>query len=248
MQPEGHLTCYNYAALASDTNFKRINVTPYLVPMLHVFLDESGDLGFKNDSSARFILSFVFHDTCDDIGENLRRIEQLDYVHVGPLIRNEEFYKDKTLEERIKIFRKFFAFFVGLPIKCKSFIYDKGRFANSRESLEKRIRDDLSGFFSVFNPYFSSSDSVAIYYDRGLRAMGKILEEVLDSSGLIYSFKEGVKADHYRLFQVADLITFVKLLDDKLGNEGMSSSESRFFEKPRRFKKYYVKGVEKKEI
>lgn len=215
---------------------------------LHIFLDESGDFGFKGHSSTRFILSFVFHDTQYDIAEKCQKIRELDYIHVGPLIRREEPYQDDDLETRTKIFRKFFSFFAGLPIRCKSFVYEKNGFKNSRELLEKKVRDDLMDFFSITNPYLASFDSIVIYYDRGLRIIGSLLEEALESSGLSYSFKDGVKASNYRLFQVADLITMIRLIESKISNEGMSPSESRIFEKPRRFKKHYLKTVEDKEL
>lgn len=216
--------------------------------VLNVFLDESGDLGFNDYSSSRFILSFVFHDADEDISEKIRKINGLGYIHVAPLIRKEKPYQDDDLETRIKMFRKFFSFFRDLPIKCKSFVYDKRRFENRPELIEKQIKDDLSGFFKITNHYLVSFGSIVFYYDRGNKMMGKILEDVLNSSGLPYSFKEGVKAEDYRLFQVADLITLIKHIEYKSNDEGMTASENRFFERPRRLKKYYLKAIENKEI
>lgn len=215
---------------------------------LHVFVDESGELGFSDNSSKKLILSFVFHDARDDISNDLRRISGLDYFHLGPLVRREFPYKDDDLEARIRIFRKFFAFSVRLPIKCKSFMYDKSRFNGSEAILEKQIFNDLSDFFSIDHPYFRSFDSIIIYYDKGQRKVSQIIDRVLSHAGFNYSFKPGVKAEKYRLSQVADLITSLKLVESKMQDDGMRLSEIKFFGKPRQFKKNYLRAIEKKEI
>lgn len=215
---------------------------------LHIFLDESGDFGFSDNSSKRFILSFVFHDAADDITENCQAIRYLDYVHIGPLIRKEPPYDGERLETRIKIFRKFFTFFLGLPIKSKSFVYEKDDFKGDRALFRARVLDDLRSLFAIDDPYLSSFDSVVVYYDMGQKEIGNVIKEALDLSNLNYSFKEGVKPSNYRLFQVADLITSIKLVERKINDEGMSASEIKFFGNSRRFKKNYLRAMEKKEL
>lgn len=218
------------------------------MPKLHVFLDESGDFGFKEHSTKRFILSFVFHDEREDLSRNFGKISSLGYVHLGPLIRKEPPYEEFDLMERTKIFRRFFAFFVSLPIKCASFVYEKRLYEGEEALLERKIEDDLGMFFSLDNPYLAKFDSIVLYYDKGQRKVSSILRRVLSSSGFEYSLKEDVKATDYRLFQAADLIAMMKLLESKMGKEGMSQSEKKFFGKPRRFKKEYLEAIKKKEI
>lgn len=196
---------------------------------LHVFLDESGDPGFSNDSTARFILSFVFHDAKDDISDNIRKINTIGYVHLGPLIRREEPYEEMDFQERAKIYKKFFSFFAGLPIKCKSFIYEKRKFKNDMGAFMQKIFDDLCDFFRITNPYLSSFDSIIIYYDKGQQDVTRLLTLALASSGLNYSFKNGIKAGNYRLLQVADLIAMIKLIECKMDDKDMSLSEKKFF-------------------
>jgi len=60
-------------------------------------------------------------------------------------------------------------------------------------------------------------------------------------------FKRVIPSD-YRLFQVADLICTLKLIELKRNNNILSKSEKLFFVDDRTLKKNYLKIVESKEM
>lgn len=63
------------------------------------------------------------------------------------------------------------------------------------------------------------------------------------------AFAQGVDPAKYKLFQVADLICTVKLLELKLRNgELLTESEQRFFGGPRDFKRNVLRKIKAKEI
>lgn len=78
---------------------------------LSIFIDESGDFGEYDYHSPYYIITMVFHDQKNDIQDNLVNLEtslaNINYphhcVHAGPIIRNEEEYRQTTLEIRKKI-------------------------------------------------------------------------------------------------------------------------------------------------
>ena len=62
-----------------------------------------------------------------------------------------------------------------------------------------------------------------------------------------FDFKRVIPSD-YRLFQVADLICTLKLIELKRNNNILSKSEKLFFVDDRTLKKNYLKIVESKEM
>ena len=50
----------------------------------------------------------------------------------------------------------------------------------------------------------------------------------------------------YRLFQVADLVCTLKLMELKLENHALSKSEEKFFESERTLRKNYLKPMSNK--
>ena len=62
-------------------------------------------------------------------------------------------------------------------------------------------------------------------------------------------FAQSVKPQNYKLFQVADLICTVSLIEQRLVNgERMTDSEYAFFGGPRMFKRNILKYLKRKEI
>lgn len=69
-------------------NRRRELVPPFFMKTkstLSIFVDESGDFGFKEGSSKRYILSLVFHNQADDISGSCQRIKDLPTFHVDLL-------------------------------------------------------------------------------------------------------------------------------------------------------------------
>lgn len=210
---------------------------------LSIFVDESGDLGFSKDSSKYYIISLVMHEQKDNLNAYYDSIKGKGTFHAGPLIRKEEKYKDLTISDRKKIFHDFFVFAIKLPLKIKSFVFDKKVYEDI-EKLENKISSEVA-YYLMKDDYFKGFD-IIIYYDNGQNQLSKTLQEAFKISCLKYEFKDGAKQENYRLFQVADLVATIKLIEIKLKNGVMSNSELVFADK-KNWKKVYIKGINKKE-
>ena len=213
---------------------------------LSIFIDESGDFGFKRGSSDYYLLTFVFHEQDKKIDKEINKIKNIPYFHGGALIRREDEYKDYTFEERRKIFVLFSGFVSSLPIKVKTFEWHKKEFELDKHKLEKRMARDINLFILDNFSYFCSFSNI-IYYDRGQTFVSRLLNICFSNSHLKFTFKESVKPEYYRLFQVADFFTIVKLFEIKFETNSLSNSEKQFFDKYR-FKKIYLKMMKKKEF
>jgi len=211
---------------------------------LSVFIDESGDYGFINDASKYYIFSFVIHEQKDNLNQYYNIIKDMDIFHAGPLIRKEDEYLFVQREERKKIFHKFFLFAIGLPLRFKSFIYYKEYY--KEEKIFKFLERDVLEFLNKYHDYFKDFD-IVIYYDKGQILLSQVLKNAFDSSCLKYEFKQGVKAYNYRLFQVADLVSTIKLIEIKLQNNELSKSELDFSAR-KYWKKVYINGINKKSL
>ena len=68
-------------------------------------------------------------------------------------------------------------------------------------------------------------------------------------SGLDIEFAQAVRPGRYKLFQIADMIATLKLVELKInhGNQ-MTESEYKFFGGVRNFKRNYLRFIKAKEI
>lgn len=214
---------------------------------LSIFVDESGDFGFKEGSSKKYVLSFIFHDQTKSIESNCGKINDLPPLHAGPLIRKEPPFENIEIKERKAIWRKFSLFFEQLPIKCSYLVYDKKEFEEQINKMEKRMNKDLFSLLESKNEYLRSFDQITIYYDRGQAPITKLLAKSFADAGINFSFKEEVKPYNYRLFQAADYVSTVKLIENKMQHKELSESEKRFV-KPRDFKKTCLNPIAKKRL
>ena len=68
-------------------------------------------------------------------------------------------------------------------------------------------------------------------------------------AGFVVEFAQAVRPERYRLFQLADMIATLKLVETKIENgEPMTESEYKFFGGPRNFRRNYLRFVRSKEI
>ena len=213
---------------------------------LSIFIDESGDFGFKKGSSEYYLLTFVFHEQNKDISKQLNKVKDIPYFHGGALIRREDEYKKSTYEERRKIFMIFSGFVSSLPIKFKTFKWHKKEFNNNIYKIESRMAREITSFIIENHDYFNSFENI-IYYDKGQMLITRLVNICFANSNLNYFFKDSVKSENYRLLQVADFVTVVKLFEIKFDTNSISSSEKNFFN-IHEFKKIYLKMLKKKEF
>ena len=84
------------------------------------------------------------------------------------------------------------------------------------------------------------------YYDNGQAEVSKLLSTVFNALLPSVLIKRVIPSD-YRLFQVADFICTMELVNLKLQAGALSHSELEFFGTVRDLKKNYLKVLKKKE-
>ena len=168
-------------------------------------------------------------------------------VHTAPLIRKEKIYTNLDISDRFKIFDKLFHFTRNVKIKYTSIIVDK-KHKNSFD-INNSISRELSFIIKDNLAYFQQFDDIIIYYDNGQNQLANILISVF-SSWFHEKFKyRVVNPNEYKLFQTADLICTLSLLQHKLScKQSMTKSETKFFGTYRNLKINYLKHLKKLEF
>lgn len=87
---------------------------------------------------------------------------------------------------------------------------------------------ELSQFIRDNQQFFAGFDSVILYYDNGQHELNKILNMVLATELSSHDIRK-VLPNEYRLFQVADLICTLELLELKIHTGSLSRSEEMLF-------------------
>ena len=94
---------------------------------------------------------------------------------------------------------------------------------------------------------FISYNTIKVYYDNGQIEVNKILASVFTTLLDNVEFRK-VLPVNYRLFQVADLICTIKLLELKQSNKRLTNAELKFFKNERTLVKNYIKPINQKEL
>lgn len=221
---------------------------------LSVFVDESGDFGEFDPRTPYYIIALVFHDQSVKINDDLIKLEYEmknigwpDHcVHSGPIIRAENEYKAYPLKERQRIIRRLMTFTRKVDIRIKIVYVEKKKDMDEIgmvACLSRQLADTIRDNAELFGKYHS----VKVYYDNGQIEVTKILISVFGSLLDNVEFKKVIPSD-YRLFQVADLVCTIKLIELKCDKNGMSNSERYFFNDVRTFKKNYIKPLSLKSL
>lgn len=222
--------------------------------ILSVFIDESGDFGPYEHHAPYYIVSMVLHEQSKDILNNISTLDthmrNLDceqhIIHVGPLIRREQIYKNDLMEDRKKLFGALFHFTRKLPISYICAKVKKSECADVVE-LTTKLTKSISRVLREQTEYFESFDKIIVYYDNGQVELTKILTTLFNALFNNVEFRK-VKSVEYKLFQVADLICTLELLYEKSETSTFTHSELEFFHSVRDFKKSYYKYISQKHI
>lgn len=221
---------------------------------LSVFIDESGDFGRYDNQSPYYIVAFVFHEQERSIDENVKiltqKVSDLGFpphaIHTGPLIRRESLYENYTVDERKRLFGCLFNFVRRLPVRYETVIVEKSQ-CNDSVELTNQLSKNVAKIVSESLEYFMSFDSVIVYYDNGQIELTKILTSVFNALLSKVEFRKVAPAD-YRLFQAADLVCTLELLQTKIEHGGaLTTSEKQFLSNKRDFKKNFYKHILKKQ-
>ena len=113
--------------------------------------------------------------------------------------------------------------------------------------LEAKMAKEISLFIRENLSYFQSFDKVILYYDNGQHELNRILNTVLATELTDYDVRR-VQPNDYKLFQVADLICTLELLEQKIKNAQMTRSETLIFHSKRDLNKDFLKGIHKKQF
>lgn len=209
--------------------------------VLSIFIDESGDFGPYDSRTPYYIVSIVLHEQQIPIDSFINTLDEhislLGYpshaIHVGPLIRRESTYANDMMENRKKLFSGLFNFARKLPFTYLSVIIKKD-FHSDVISMTAKISKSIANTITEHNLYLQDFDKIILYYDNGQVELTKILTSVFSTLLSHVEFRKVSPAD-YKLFQVADLICSMELLNLKSQSVGFSKSELEFFHSPREF-------------
>ena len=220
---------------------------------LSIFVDESGDFGNYDSKSPYYIVTFVLHEQENSINEQVdilnQKLERLQLgihaIHTAPLVRREKIYSNILRKDRFRIFNKFFHFTRNIKIKYKNIIVDK-KYTKDFLGINSSISKQLSAFVKDNLAYFQQFDKIIIYYDDGQMPLANILVSVFTSWFHNQFEYRTVSPYEYKLFQAADFICTLSLLEQKLlSGQDFTNSEKLFFNSVRDFRINYLKHLKK---
>ena len=223
--------------------------------ILSVFIDESGDFGEYNSIAPYYLVAMVLHNQDVDIHGNITsmntHMSNLGYrehaIHTGPLIRRESVYTNELMEDRKRLFNALFNFARKLEF---NYICPKIKKSECADviSMTGKLSRAITNEMTKHEEFWNSFDRVIVYYDNGQVELTKILSSVFNVLYTDVEFRK-VKPVEYKLFQVADLVCTLRLLEAKIiCGAGLSADESRFFGGPRKFRHNILRYIKAKEI
>ena len=216
---------------------------------LSIFIDESGDFGEYSGLSPYYIVALVLHHQETDINEQLHRLESSladagfpnHCIHAGPIIRRENEYTFEDLSTRQGLLKKLMAFVRHIDIEYTTIHINKKEVKDSVDAAGK-LSKQLSHFIRDHYDFFLALDSIKVYYDNGQVELTRIISSVFNTLLENVTFRKVIPSD-YRLFQVADLVCTLSLVELKLDSHSLSKSELLFFKDERTLKKNYLKPL-----
>ena len=150
--------------------------------ILSVFIDESGDFGPYEHHAPYYIVSMILHEQSTDISNNISALDthlrnlncEPRVIHIGPLIRREQDYRNDLMEDRKRLFNALFNFARRLPV---SYICAKVKKSECADvvALTTKLSKSISRVLRDHTEYFESFDKIIVYYDNGQVELTKIL-------------------------------------------------------------------------
>ena len=225
--------------------------------VLSIFVDESGILTESAARSRFYVLTLLCHDQtlaiqslADALDNDMTAIGIANLCfHASPVIHANDQFEFMTWDLRRKIFGRMLGFARRADFRYHCIVVDK-RYVNTPEQVVSQLREQIAAFMSTWQKMFVDFDSVKVYYDCGQKPITNLLHEFFAAWDAVpVEFAQAVEPRKYKLFQVADLVCTLKLLETKLDLElPFSKSETRFLGGPRVFKRNILKYIKRKEI
>lgn len=220
---------------------------------LSIFIDESGDFGNYQNYCPFYIVSLVFHNQNNSISNQIQILNNFlneigmenHTIHSAPLIRQEQSYKFTDIKIRNKVFKQLFNFVRSVDISYRTFVINKKIYPSQIEIIQN-LTLELSSFLKDNYKYFSEFDKIYIYYDNGQIELSKTLVAIFSAIlGNSVEFRK-ISPNNYKLFQAADLICTLSLINNKLlSGKKLTNSEQIFFGSERKLRKNYLKFFKK---
>ena len=201
---------------------------------LNIFVDETGEFGFKKGTSSLYGVSFTFHEQNDDISKEIielnKRLSQIGYfgmIHTADLIMKRNDYKDYPIEIRKSIFRVIYHFTRKVKVRYTSIFVDK-KYTENKKILKRQLMIKINEMVNNNLEYFNRFDRIVMYYDNGQEMLSTILETIFYRFN---GFEHRINFDHKekRLFQVSDMLTFVDKYNYKYKNKLLFTNGERYF-------------------
>ena len=220
--------------------------------ILSCFIDESGDFGPYDYRSPVYYVSMVLHNQDDDITSKIAGMEQRaerygfpnHAIHTGPLIRREGIYKNELTEDRKHLFNVLYHFTVQLPIYYFCVKVNKAECDDGIQQTAKLSRG-ITEEINKHHAFWAIFDKIIVYYDNGQTQLTRIITSVFNTLFDNVEVRK-VRPVDYKLFQVADLICTMEMIEDKANRNMLSNSEKEFFISGNLFRKDYYKKIKSK--
>lgn len=217
---------------------------------LNIFVDETGELSTGRRAAKLYGISLVFHESSSKIDRQLHALNQQlqnlgfeETIHMGELINGHGDFAGKSIAERKAIYLALYSFAKHIDAKYFSVFIDK-KFTNNVGALKTKIRNELSELVDTNLSYFQQFSKIVLYYDAGQQPLSVMLDQIF---GQLFGYNRKTKFSHKekKLFQVADMLTYVDKLLYRAGKkQRLSKTEQRFFSKQNL--KDYTKNMSKK--
>lgn len=191
---------------------------------LKIYIDESGEFGFKDGSSDLYVVSMVMYDTSKSItsflnafNERLKEIGYTGMIHMADLVRHKGDYKNFDISKRKNIFNAIFHLTRKLPINIHSIIIDK-KYTSNNKVLKRKVLLELNSFIENNQKYFSKFDEIMVFYDNGQNILGNAIDIAFSN---LNNYEHIIDFDKIqeRLFQISDMLTYVDKFDFKYKNK-----------------------------
>lgn len=156
-------------------------------------------------------------------------------IHTANLITKREEYVSYDIRKRAEIFNALYQFARKIPAKYHSIIIDK-KYHNTKNQLRKHLYREMEELIYKNKSYFSKFDKVVIYYDNGQKTVGIILDETL---GKLNGYIHKIDFNHTekKLFQVADMLTYLDKFEYKNNKKIPLVTHEKYFHNYINFKK-----------
>ena len=210
--------------------------------ILTIYCDESGDLGGYDKKSPIYCMSLILLSSEDDATPYLREFHRRFHsknggdkpFHTGPIIRGEESYRDINRGERLELFDIAYDLAHKAPIKTINIRVKK----ESNKTLDILSKELTRLIFNNIE-YFRSFDNIKFFYDNGQIQLKTMLITIFNAYFLNFEMILALQSEH-PFMQIADLFATLSLLEYKVKEGSLSTSENVFFGGRRMLKRTYL--------